>query len=286
VVQTNIVADAKPDTVDGPATRPRCGVVMPISATDGCSEHHWSEVQAIIFDAVTTAGFDPNLVSDADDVGIIHKRIVENLYSNPMIVCDVSGKNPNVMFELGLRLAFDKPTIIVKDDKTSYSFDTGQIEHLPYPRDLRYAAINTFKSLLAAKVVATFQASLNDPKRTTFLGHFGSYTVAKIPEREVSRDEALTEELSEIRAMLRTLLRRERRLVAGPRASQDLPATGHRTRRKAMVEIMREVFRTAAYKVSDFEAARELMTMETKALFPEASDDEITAAMDEFLHTP
>jgi len=32
------------------------------------------------------------------------------------------------MFELGLRLAFDKPAIIVKDDNTSYSFDTAPIE--------------------------------------------------------------------------------------------------------------------------------------------------------------
>jgi hypothetical protein len=71
---------------------------------------------------------------NADDIGVIQKRIVQNLYSSDVIVCDVSGKNPNVMFELGMRLAFDKPTLIVKDDKTDYSFDTGIIEHVPYPR--------------------------------------------------------------------------------------------------------------------------------------------------------
>jgi hypothetical protein len=32
--------------------------------------------------------------------------------------------------DMGLRLAFDKPTIIIKDDKTSYAFDTPPIEHL------------------------------------------------------------------------------------------------------------------------------------------------------------
>jgi len=42
-----------------------------------------------------------------------------------MIVCDISGRNPNVMFELGLRLAFDKPAIIIKDEITPYSFDTS-----------------------------------------------------------------------------------------------------------------------------------------------------------------
>ena len=113
-----------------------CGIVMPISEIDGCAESHWGDVLDILTESTEEADFSANLVSNADDVGIIHKRIIQNLYDNPIVVCDVSGKNPNVMFELGLRLAFDKPTIIVKDDKTTYSFDTSAIEHIEYPRDL------------------------------------------------------------------------------------------------------------------------------------------------------
>lgn len=105
--------------------KPVCGLVMPISEIDGCPEHHWAEVRKILSDAAEDAGFKPNLVSIADNVGVIHKRIVQNLYGNPIVVVDVSGKNPNVMFELGMRLTFDKPTVIVKDDETDYSFDTS-----------------------------------------------------------------------------------------------------------------------------------------------------------------
>ena len=132
-----------------------CGLVMPISAIDGMPETHWSEVYTIITDAIERAGFIPNLVSHAEDTGIIRQRIIQNLYSNPIVVCDVSGKNPNAMFELGLRLAFDKPTVIVKDDKTSYSFDTAPIEHVGYPRDLRYQQVGEFKQKLTEKIKAT-----------------------------------------------------------------------------------------------------------------------------------
>ena len=121
-----------------------CGLVMPISAIDGCSADHWSEVKSIVTESIEVISeqkFVVRLVSDADDVGVIQKRIVQNIYSSDVIVCDVSGKNPNVMFELGLRLAFDKPTVIIKDDKTDYAFDTAIIEHLSYPRDLRFAKI-------------------------------------------------------------------------------------------------------------------------------------------------
>jgi hypothetical protein len=178
---------------------------MPISTVDGCSEAHWSDVREILFEAIEAANFEPHLVSDADDVGIIQKRIIQNLYDNPIVVCDVSGKNPNVMFELGLRLAFDKPTVIVKDDKTAYSFDTAPIEHLEYPRDLRFSRIVEFKGDLADKITGTHKKATKDTDYTTFLKHFGSFSVAKLETKNISRDEFL---LDEIRSLKRVILGR------------------------------------------------------------------------------
>lgn len=103
----------------------KCGIVMPIASMEGYPESHWKDVKRIIESAIKEDNFEARLVSDADDIGVIHKRIVQNLYDNPMIVCDISGRNPNVMFELGLRLAFDKPAIIIKEEITPYSFDTS-----------------------------------------------------------------------------------------------------------------------------------------------------------------
>ena len=182
-----------------------CGVVMPISTIDGCSESHWADVLEIVTEAIEEAGFDANLVSNADDVGIIHKRIIQNLYDNPIVVCDVSGKNPNVMFELGMRLAFDKPTVIIKDEKTSYSFDTSAIEHIEYPRDLRFSRIVDFKVKLTEKIVATHKRATTDPNFTTFLKHFGEFTVAKLDKKEVSGQEFIMEELRGIRSAVRRM---------------------------------------------------------------------------------
>lgn len=186
-------------------SNPICGIVMPISAMDGCAESHWSDVLDILNEAIDEAGFEGNLVSKADDVGIIHKRIIQNLYDNPIVVCDVSGKNPNVMFELGLRLAFDKPTVIVKDDKTTYSFDTSAIEHLEYPRDLRFTKIVEFKQKLAEKIAATHTKATSDPQYTTFLKHFGEFTVAKLEKKEVSGQEFIIDELRSMRVAMSRL---------------------------------------------------------------------------------
>ncbi|MFA6238125.1 MAG: hypothetical protein WC635_12400 [Bacteriovorax sp.] len=186
-----------------------CGIIMPISEIDGCSEEHWGEVHEILIEAIETTGFDGNLVSSADEVGIIHKRIIQNLYDNPIVICDVSGKNPNVMFELGLRLAFDKPTIIIKDDKTSYSFDTSAIEHIEYPRDLRFSKIIEFKLKLTEKLRATYEKSNKDANYTTFLKHFGEFTVAKLEKKEVSGQEYILDELKSISLAMRKMERNQ-----------------------------------------------------------------------------
>lgn len=188
--------------------KPICGIVMPISEIDGCDEAHWSDVLDIITESLENAGFTGDLVSNADDAGIIHKRIIQNLYDNALVVCDVSGKNPNVMFELGLRLAFDKPTIIIKDDMTSYSFDTSAIEHMEYPRDLRFGKIVDFKKKLSAKLKATYEKSKNDPDYTTFLKHFGQFKVAKLEKTEVSGQEYIIDELRGLRRAVSRLDRR------------------------------------------------------------------------------
>jgi hypothetical protein len=179
--------------------KPRCGVIMPISAIENYSDLHWIDVREILYETIEEAGFEPNLVSDSDEVGIIQKRIIQNLYENPIVVCDVSAKNPNVMFELGLRLAFDKPTIIIKDNITTYSFDTSPIEHLTYPRDLRFNQIVEFKGDLIEKIKATHTRASKDPEYTTFLKHFGNFTIAKIDTQEISTSAYILEELQNLR---------------------------------------------------------------------------------------
>jgi hypothetical protein len=195
-----------------PAPKPlACGLIMPLSAIDGCTADHWAEVKAVVTDAIECIAeprFSVRLVSDADETGVIQKRIVQNLYGAEIVVCDVSGKNPNVMFELGLRLAFDKPAVIVKDDKTDYSFDTGIIEHVPYPRDLRFGKVVDFKKALADKVLGTYRASIADPGHSPFLKNFGKFQVAALTQTEVPPDKIVVALLTELQSDVEGLRRR------------------------------------------------------------------------------
>lgn len=188
------------DLANGEPGKLSCGLIMPISSIDGCSPEHWLEVKNIVIDAVasiTDFDFSVSLVSDQQDVGVIQKRIVQNIYNSDIVICDVSCKNPNVMFELGMRLAFDKPTIIIKDDITDYSFDTGVIEHLNYPRDLRFSKVVAFKQGLADKLCATYKAYLADSSHS-FLSSFGTFKVAALKQTEGTPDQLLMEMIQDL----------------------------------------------------------------------------------------
>lgn len=187
-----------------------CGLIMPISGILDCTQEHWSDVHKILSSAIESEGFQCSLVSDSEDAGIIHERIVKNIYHNPIAVCDVSCKNPNVMFELGMRLAFDKPVVIVKDDRTEYSFDTGIIEHLEYPRDLRHGKIEEFKQTLRKKVRNTYESS-KVTGYSAFLKNFSDIKVSKISTEDVDvlsyiakKQEEMRGDIDKIRIRMQT----------------------------------------------------------------------------------
>ncbi|MEL5350368.1 hypothetical protein PTR25_11305 [Serratia nevei] len=220
MVKANKANDDKENNLLGELNEeaPVCGIVMPIANTAGYPEGHWTDVYGIICEVAKKAGFDPCMVSFDEDIGVIHKRIIHNLYKNPIVVCDISSRNANVMFELGMRLAFDKPTIIIKDNLTPFSFDISSIEHLEYPSDLRYQSINEFKSKLESKIKETYKRSQLDPDYSTFLKDFGTFTVSRLDEKEATFNEVLLEEFKELKKSISMQINRSNHSKVFPRS--------------------------------------------------------------------
>ncbi|MGN4289722.1 hypothetical protein [Bacillus cereus group sp. MYBK87-2] len=194
------------------AEEKHCGIIMPIAPMNGYTKEHWLDIKNIIKEAteeVEGIKFKAEIVSDSDgEIDIIHKRIIQNLYNADIVVCDISGRNPNVMFELGMRLTFDKPTIIIKDDATDFIFDTSSIEHLIYPKDLRFQKIVEFKKELAKRIKITYEKSIADPKFSTFLGNFGEFMIPKLDQTTVSSaEELILKEISSLRSEIKNVKR-------------------------------------------------------------------------------
>lgn len=183
-----------------------CGLIMPISAIANYDEKHWQDIKEILTDTLNGSKFDLKLVSDEDESNIIHGRIVTNVFSSEIVVCDVSANNPNVMFELGMRLAFDKATVIIKDDKTKFSFDISPFVHIIYPRDLNMIGMKKFQRELLSALKATYEASIK-PGYSSFLKYFSITEVREINEKIVGRDEYIISKLNEISSAMSDLNR-------------------------------------------------------------------------------
>ncbi|AVK84033.1 hypothetical protein C3943_10830 [Lysinibacillus sp. B2A1] len=204
----------------------RCGIIMPIASMFDYTAEHWLEVKGIITQAVSQIiefNFKTDIVSNSDgEIDVIHKRIVQNLYNADIVICDISGRNPNVLFELGMRLTFDKPTIIIKDDKTDFIFDTGIIEHLNYPSDLRFNKIVKFQAELANAVSQTFKKSKDDPTYSTFLGNFGEFKVPALHQTTVSDvQQLILDEISSVRREVNSLKMNSSKMNSPKRVSND-----------------------------------------------------------------
>lgn len=177
---------------------PVCGIIMPIAAMPPKYEaSHWSDVRKVLDAAISKASMTAQIVSDSFESDVIQQRIIHNLYDNPVVICDVSGLNPNVMFELGMRITFKQPVIIITDDIGSIPFDTKVIEHLPYPPDLHIHKTNDFINRLTEKIIRLRDQKADGSFRS-FIEAFGTFEVLEPTTKPVAADTLILDRLNEL----------------------------------------------------------------------------------------
>jgi hypothetical protein len=137
-------------------TQAECFVIMPIADPDGYDKGHFSKVYEDIFKpACERSNFKPVRADEVKQTNLIHLDILQKLIDSPMAICDLSSRNPNVLFELGLRQAFDKPTVLVQENGTPKIFDIAPLRYTEYRRELRYRDVLEDQASIAQAIVAT-----------------------------------------------------------------------------------------------------------------------------------
>mgnify|MGYP001266352040 CR=1 FL=1 len=103
-------------------------VIMPFVERD---ESHpvgfFAEVlRSLITPAALDAGFS---VETANKHGsdVIQSTIINDLLEADLVIADLTSHNPNVLFELGVRMAKDKPVALIKSTKTGKIFDVDNM---------------------------------------------------------------------------------------------------------------------------------------------------------------
>lgn len=111
---------------------------MPISDSENYASGHFGRVyEHIIRPACEQAGFTPIRADEIMTTNYIALDIIKHIISSEMAICDLSSRNPNVLYELGIRQAFNLPVTLVKDTKTNRIFDIQGFRDIEYDETLR-----------------------------------------------------------------------------------------------------------------------------------------------------
>ena len=110
-----------------------CFVIMPFSDPEGYECGHFRNIYEYTFaPAIRAAGYEPLRIDDNIVSSLIHGKMMNELINAPMVLCDLSTNNPNVLYELGIRHAFDKPVVLVQEMGQDRIFDIGAITSVEY----------------------------------------------------------------------------------------------------------------------------------------------------------
>jgi uncharacterized protein (DUF433 family)/nucleoside 2-deoxyribosyltransferase len=106
-------------------SKKECFVMMPLSDPQGYNEGHFKKVyEGIIQPACEKAGILP-ILADKISAGEHVTSILQKLDSADMFIFDISSTNPNILYELGLSRALNKPTVLIQDMVTRPIFDNA-----------------------------------------------------------------------------------------------------------------------------------------------------------------
>ena len=114
-----------------------------------------------------------------------------------MAICDLSSRNSNVFFELGLRQAFNLKTVLIKDKKTPRSFDISGLRCIDYDDNLRVDNVESIVEIIAKTLSDTQQCK---DEEVNSLIQILAVDAAKLPEKvKLSDDTGII--LSEIKRL-------------------------------------------------------------------------------------
>src|SRR5947209_15678557 len=111
-------------------------------------DEHWSQVLVV---AIQQAGMTPVRADDMAGPGTILERLWQGIQEAEVIVADLTGLNPNVLYEFGLAHAVNKRILILSMFPDDTPVDLRQFVQISYNSNTLQLAQNLANNLAAAR---------------------------------------------------------------------------------------------------------------------------------------
>lgn len=138
-----------------------CFVIMPFSNTESCTKEQWSEIyETLIRQAVVSSGYNYECFRACLDIGNIIKDILVNLNRADIVIADLTDKNPNVFYELGVRHALRDVAILITQSIDDVPFDLRHYALIEYDWKTRRGR-GEFNERIG-KILGTIESGVNE----------------------------------------------------------------------------------------------------------------------------
>ncbi|MBM4968945.1 hypothetical protein HYO26_22150 [Vibrio parahaemolyticus] len=183
---------------------------MPIADVEGYPDGHFKHVYSnIISPACEMAGFNPVRADEVKQTNLIHLDILKQLIEAPIAICDLSNRNPNVLFELGIRQAFDKPVVLIQEKGTPKIFDIAPLRYLEYCKEMKYHDVLSIQQELKESVQATYEANGAQGNVNSIVKLLALNSPAQLPDIEHNREllslDVMHAEMRQVKSLVETM---------------------------------------------------------------------------------
>lgn len=115
----------------------------------------FAPVYATIEGACAKVRCKPQRVDEIHGTNLVAKDIFTAIATSSLVICDITGRNPNVLYETGIAHAKNVDVVLITQNDADVPFDLRQIRYIRYSADVEGLA------KLESDLVQTIQSALS-----------------------------------------------------------------------------------------------------------------------------
>jgi len=110
----------------------KCFIISPIGEEDSEIRNRADKIlKHIIEPVINECGFKAIRADKIAKSGVITNQVIEHIIDDPLVIADLTGKNPNVFYELAIRHAIRKPLVQIIQKGENIPFDVSAMRTIP-----------------------------------------------------------------------------------------------------------------------------------------------------------